>query len=588
MSRIPNISNPVPVADKYGLTHNDRKWIDDFLLKHAAASGLLRDVFYKLLKQKNKFDANQAMVEFHDRAVKDDLWLSMDDQQLKDWCAAKSRLCRKIHQGTNRTILEKQKFLTLMLAKYGLEFPLKSQNPNIEMLCPFESAYLKLAGEPWWRSQVRTMQKRELEDFAHARGVVNAKEQIYCSDHTAQARAAQKKRNRNLLTELLAVNEQGDQYTLEELADLSVSNPVIRRSELMVRMRGFEDYAEELGYVAEFYTITCPSRFHTHRSIRNKHGHVVKVVENENYEGASVRDAHNHLVTVGARIRAALHRRGIVPFGFRVAEPHHDGCPHWHYLVFCHPDLVRDCRRVFRHYALEDSPTEPGARRYRFKAVAIDRSRGSATGYIAKYIAKNIDGHGVDADLYGHDAIESAGRIDAWASCHGIRQFQQIGGPSVSVWRELRRLDEQDPGLMETARLAADAAQWADYCALMGSGRDQPIKLAYWMPDETAYHVACDRNTGECESPPVMLNKYLEPIIGRVYGLLAVGLEAVCTRFHSWTVSRAMTAFRPSLGQVRAGIEMLFGVPMPAGWGSGAQAPPWSSVNNCTGPAGAG
>lgn len=49
----------------------------------------------------------------------------------------------------------------------------------------------------------------------------------------------------------------------------------------------------------------------------------------------------------------------------------------------------------------------------------------------------------MDADLYGQEAASSAARITAWASLSDIRKFQQIGGPSVTVWRELRRLDTE-------------------------------------------------------------------------------------------------------------------------------------------------
>lgn len=46
----------------------------------------------------------------------------------------------------------------------------------------------------------------------------------------------------------------------------------------------------------------------------------------------------------------------------------------------------------------------------------------------------------MDDDLYGNDAKDASKRISAWASNWGVRQFQQLGGPPVTLYRELRRI----------------------------------------------------------------------------------------------------------------------------------------------------
>ena len=224
-----------------------------------------------------------------------------------------------------------------------------------------------------------------------------------------------------------------------------------------------------------------------------------------------------------------MHRQGIQPYGFRVVEPHHDGTPHWHLLLFM-PDKHREAvRSVMRHYALLDSGDEPGAQEHRFKAIAIDPEKGTAAGYIAKYIAKNIDGYALDQDLYGNDSVKASERITAWANTWGIRQFQQIGGPSVTVWRQLRKLDKTDDSELEFIRQSATASDWAAFMLAMGDPetphRAQAIKPYYEHSQQI--------NPVVGEAIPILTGRYGDTVPLRVSGIVWKGMS-LSTRKHVW------------------------------------------------------
>lgn len=324
-------------------------------------------------------------------------------------------------------------------------------------------AIRRMTDEGWWRRKVRRTQAALVEEIAIELGLVHRHRQCYCSDETVKRRRAQTRRNALTLESIELENQHGFVATVADLAATSVSNPKIKHAELMTRMSGFESLARSLDYAAVFITITCPSRFHA-------------VLENgrpnPKHDGSTPREAQHHLVTAWAKCRAALHRRHIRPFGFRVAEPHHDGCPHWHLLLFVPPDQESTLRDIIARYFLEQhDPDEAGARKNRVKFVAIDYTRGTAAGYIAKYVSKAIDGeHIEDGDHYGNSGRSAAERVKAWAAAHGLRQFQQIGGAPVTPWRELRRIEPSDghPEVIKAARSAADAGNWARYLEVQG------------------------------------------------------------------------------------------------------------------------
>lgn len=468
-------------------------------------------------------DARRALLDVDSTLVVEDLRLSWDDVSLCAWAKSKAALCEKLADKENA-----YQAIRAVADRYGFELPgpdLLGESPAIARACD----------ERWWRRKARVLKVRAIDQLARSFRMVHAKSQVYCSNEAIHLRRAQARRNRMTLEGFEAVNQDGDSYTLAELSDLSVSNPMNRRHELMVRMRGFEAIADQFGHVGLFITMSCPSQFHPMRQVKNSRGRLVRVEENKNYQGHSPRDAQEWLCKTWAMIRAELAREEIRCYGFRVVEPHHDGCPHWHQLLFFHQSDVHAVELIFKRYILRTDTFERGAG-HRLRIVKIDKAKGSAAGYIAKYISKSIDGTHIDDDLLGNKGFEAAERICAWASSWGIRQFQQIGGASVTVWRELRRMDIAE-GITEQARQAADESDWAAYILVQGGGREffgrdeQAIRPAYWQ------EYTVDTETGEVSFIDALENKYGEVSKGRIFGVVSE-CKYFLSRFYNWTVRR--------------------------------------------------
>jgi hypothetical protein len=449
----------------------------------------------------------------------------------------------------------------------------------------------RMTDAAWWRRQVRRNHARRVEAHAIGLGFVHRRAGLYASDDAVRRHGEQQARNRAAMQATEATNEEGLTMTLAELSAVSVSNPRLRRGELMTRIAGFESFAKAAGHVGMFYTGTAPSRMHPRLAASGQ--------ENPKFDGTTPKECAGYMSKTWAKARAWLHRRGISIYGFRVAEPHHDGTPHWHMLFFMVAEVVDSVTHCLRKYFSEadahELKTEKAAAA-RFNYTRIDWKRGSAAGYISKYIAKNIDGSKNDLSSIGqaHDETEdgtfevgeadkTAPRVLAWASTWGIRQFQQIGGPGVTVWRELRRLREMDhQGDLFDTWSAADAGNWHEFTERQGGAacrRDErPVQL--W------------RETEEGKT-----NRYGEAAGAEIKGV-RMGEEITITRLHTWEVRRGgdvgkvlfsvggsakeavqeMPAMRGAERRNGGALLPVQGASLTLGRACG----PWSPVNNCT------
>lgn len=456
---------------------------------------------------------------------------------------------------------------------------LQSWEKDIEDLTieDMEVALLKAKCEKWWARKLKPIRARYLELLELAtgqvgkdilptkkQGVIKRKGISPYSSKQAQGEYLESQRSgRRFLKSLELQSDKGVVIDMIDAVDAGMANPENRRNELMLRIRETEELANEMDYVGVFYTATCPGRYHPN---------------SDKWDGSTPKQAQAYLVKNWSRGRAKLQRLGINYFGIRVAEPHADGCPHWHMMLFMPKNKVQTVNAILRKYFIEEDreellqrygvrtikssssvkyvPNQNGLgikgvyreqyfadqpipfqdetkevineretfrrkntkktelfktyktkRKHwglkksqgikakepvkfyrtfapRFTAIVIDPKKGTASGYIAKYISKNIDGFKV----LDHEDDETGDNITvnpvlAWASTWGIRQFQFQGSPSVTVYRELRRVREPvQEETLERVRVAADTAQWKEFVKLMGGmcvGRNANFKTAY-------------------------------------------------------------------------------------------------------------
>ncbi|GAA63900.1 bacteriophage replication Protein A [Pseudoalteromonas sp. BSi20311] len=398
-----------------------------------------------------------------------------------------------------------------------------------------EVALLKAQDHKWWARKLKTIRSRYLEHLEIATGEVgrdlfnstdkkgNKKTErrgisAYCSKQAVAEYTTNQERGKRYLESLELVNEQSDVISLMKAVEAGVANPENMRNELMLRIRETEELADEMGYTGGFYNITAPSRFHAN---------------SPSWDGSTPKDASLYLNKLYSQARAKLDRLEIPYFGIRVAEPHADGCTHWHMLLWMparYYDKVnhllrryftRDDRDVFfqrfknrkalrarytkarRIWGLNKSkgvytraplknyfPSSPRYTAIKMLPATVDKDgkkSGGAAAYVAKYVSKNIDGFALaneyDAET-GEKLTQAVNPVKAWASTWGIRQFQFQKSPSITIWRELRRVREEVQGNadLEQVRQAADKGDFKAFVTLMGGfgiGRDARFKPAY-------------------------------------------------------------------------------------------------------------
>lgn len=339
-----------------------------------------------------------------------------------------------------------------------VNFKNKDKKPS-ELEQSLQIAILKMQNEEWIEGRLIHLRSQYIEfaQIALYRVGENKHQQPYISTLSFANWMQKQREARDYLESMAVMNEETDEaFNLEDVVKRTTANPENCRIEMMVRSRGFEELAQDLGYTALFLTWTLPSKYHRNSA---------------KWNGSSVKEGHKALMKKWAIGRAELAKLDIDYFGFRVAEPHKDATSHAHYFLFCAPEHKEQVIEILRERAISEDRDELGSdTTKRFDVKEADPKQGGATAYIAKYVSKNING----SHMPESDAEQWAYRARAWASTHRIRQFQQFGGEPVSLWRNLRRATPAQTSIdpkLEELRQAADSSKWSLFCQLAASAQ---------------------------------------------------------------------------------------------------------------------
>ena len=225
----------------------------------------------------------------------------------------------------------------------------------------------------------------------------------------------------------------------------------------------------------------------------------------------NTRPAQQYLAKIWSCIRSNLKRQSIAIYGFRIAEPQHDGTPHWHLLLFSAPESIQDLKDIVSKHALKDSPEEAGGTEASLRLQAhrpqqglCSRPHREVRGQEHRWTSRRLRLEWKASNRYsrtggrlGRDVGNSTVPADRRAACRRLARAAACArSPTGSVIHLIEAHNAVNKVAGIEGRKNASVA-WDQYCRAQGGvfcGRHARIKLAMTTPEtvgqntETLHH----------------------------------------------------------------------------------------------------
>jgi len=196
-------------------------------------------------------------------------------------------------------------------------------------------------------------------------------------------------------------DQTGQVFSLKECVISSNHNPDRYHAEIQNRINTLEREAKEEGLTPVFLTMTLPSEFH-----EMKH-HNGELVANPRYNCTTPKEAVKILTKQWAKLRQDRSLKELDKLQrmyYRVNEPHKDGTPHTHILLFIPKNRIDRVESAFK-------------RLFNRSGNKFEKNIRSAASYIMKYINKTLP-------LSKKEKLtETEHYLNAWFIKHRINRF---------------------------------------------------------------------------------------------------------------------------------------------------------------------
>lgn len=218
----------------------------------------------------------------------------------------------------------------------------------------------------------------------------------------------QKIKNQNdfLESSFLIDNKTGVIQSLKDFVVSANHNPYRYYSQIQNIVNTISNEAKDRDLVPLFLTLTAPSRYHKYKKAKSG-----GLMPNPKYDGFSTgREANKYLTQMFTILRndRAMRKDNKIDknnrMHIRVNEPHQDGTPHTHIILFVPKESIERIIKAFKHL-------------YNNKGNKIEVAIDNPVSYIMKYILKLIP-KSKDTKISTQDRY-----LNAWYAYHRIRRF---------------------------------------------------------------------------------------------------------------------------------------------------------------------